>query len=85
MTYSEGKLAGAGIFHVFFGIDGILAGEHLDECMALVLVDDASLNGAEASKYSSELRFGASTCIVLEYGMAMESIAQNWQRLGLVG
>lgn len=62
-TYSKGIFKASGILHAFLCADSILARQHLDKCMALVLVDDACLDNAETVEYLAELGLGATTCI----------------------
>jgi hypothetical protein len=43
--------------HTLLGSNGIRTGQHLDESMSLILVDDARLNSTESSKDTPNLTF----------------------------
>lgn len=59
-TYSKGIFKASGILHAFLCADSILARQHLDKCMALVFVDDASLDSAVAAENATQFGFGTS-------------------------
>jgi hypothetical protein len=59
MAYPELKVRAAHVLHGGLGPLGVLAEEHLDKGMALVLVDDAGLDLAETVEDFAELVFGA--------------------------
>jgi hypothetical protein len=43
--------------HTLFGSNSIRAGQHLDESMSLILIDNTCLDSTETSKYASDLTF----------------------------
>lgn len=51
MAYSEGNIDVPGILHARLRVLGVSSGKHLDERMALVFVNDASLHDSKATKY----------------------------------
>lgn len=59
-TYPQRKLKASGFLGALLGSKGILASQHLYKRMTLVLVDNASLDGAKSSENVSQLLFGTS-------------------------
>lgn len=59
-TYSKGIFKTSGILHAFLCADSILARQHLHKCMALVLVDNASLDSAVAGENATQFGLGTS-------------------------
>ena len=56
-TYSQLHFGGFEALHSFFGFHSILSGNHLDEGVAFVCIDDACLHNAEIRKYSPQFVF----------------------------
>lgn len=63
VTYSQSDFQVPVILGAFFSSQGVLPGEHLDECVALVLVDDAGLDSAEAAENATQLLLRASVTV----------------------
>lgn len=59
VTYAKRNLKMSVVLHVVLGILGVLASQHLDKGMSLILVDDASLDGTVAAEDSAQLRLRA--------------------------
>lgn len=64
-TYSQGEINSSIVFHILLGTEGIFPRQHLDKGMSLVLVDDTSLHGTVAAKYSAKLSFRAPVYVVI--------------------
>lgn len=57
MTYPELHIARFVRFHPFTSMDSVIAANHFDKSMALVDVDNASLNNTKFAKKRTEMRF----------------------------
>jgi len=59
-TYPELHVGVPVVLHAFFGRKGFLSGDHLDEGMALIEIDNARLDASKAREDGAELVFSAS-------------------------
>jgi hypothetical protein len=75
VAHPERNFQSAVVLCVLFGADCILASQHLHKSMALVLVDDASLNSAITGENGLELWLGASVIWVSEFN------GSTWTRI----
>lgn len=57
MTYSKLHVSRFVRLHSFTSVDSVIAGNHFDESMALVNVDNTSLNNTKLVKQRTEMRF----------------------------
>ncbi len=64
------------VFHVGLGGLGIFSSQHLDKCVPLVLIHDASLHRAEATKYLPQFGLGATVTSVSACSFVIRSLAQ---------
>lgn len=63
-TYSELRIILATLLHRFLGTNGIVTAEHLDERMAFLLVDNASLNRAVLAENLAQFALRVPTRLV---------------------
>lgn len=58
MTYSKLHVSRFVRFHSFTSIDSVIAADHFDKSVALVDIDNASLNDTKLAEQQTEMRFG---------------------------
>jgi len=58
MTYSKLHVSRFVRFHSFTSIDSVIAADHFDKSVALVDIDNASLNDTKLAEQRTEMRFG---------------------------